>query len=141
MEQLGGVPRLVRTDKGTENIWISVMQRLLRIDQNVNLAGFKSFIEGKSSPNQRIESYWSKLRQGGGGWWINFFKDLRDSGVYADHDPLHQECLKFCFMNVLRKELNSIAEMWNVKDIQVKKKHVTFWRKTRCEVLSAGSLW
>jgi hypothetical protein len=24
-------------------------------------------------------------------------------------------------MNVLRKELNSIAEMWNVKDIQVKK--------------------
>jgi hypothetical protein len=41
--------------------------------------------------------------------------------VYADHDPLHQECLKFCFMNVLRKELNSITEMWNVKDIQVKK--------------------
>ena len=81
MEQLGGVPRLVRTDKGTENIWISVMQRLLRMDQNDNLAGFKSFIEGKSSANQRIESYWSKLRQGGGGWWINFFKDLRDSGT------------------------------------------------------------
>ena len=64
MEQLGGVPRLVRTDKGTENIWISVMQRLLRMDQNDNLAGFKSFIEGKSSAKQRIESYWSKLRQG-----------------------------------------------------------------------------
>ena len=129
VEQLGGVPRLVRTDKGTENIWISVMQRLLRMDQNDNLPGFKSFIEGKSSANQRIESYWSKLRQGGGGWWINFFKDLRDSGVYADHDPLHQECLKFCFMNVLRKELNSIAEMWNVKDIQVKKNTQLFGGK------------
>ena len=68
VEQLGGVPRLVRTDKGTENIWISVMQRLLRMDQNDNLAGFKSFIEGKSSANERIESYWSKLRQDGGGW-------------------------------------------------------------------------
>ena len=121
VQQLGGVPRLVRTDKGTENIWISVMQKLLRMDQDDNLAGHKSFIEGRSTANQRIEAYWSKLRLGGGGWWMNFFKDLRDSGVYADHDPLHQECLKFCFMNVLRKELNSIAEMWNVKDIQVKK--------------------
>ncbi len=121
VQQLGGVPRLVRTDKGTENIWISVMQKLLRMDQDDNLAGYKSFIEGRSTANQRIEAYWSKLRLGGGGWWMNFFKDLRDSGVYADHDPLHQECLKFCFMNVLRRELNSIAEMWNVKDIQVKK--------------------
>jgi hypothetical protein len=76
VQQLGGVPRLVRTDKGTENVWISVMQRLLRMDQNDNLAGYKSFIEGKSSSNQRIEAYWSKLRLGGGGWWMNVFKDL-----------------------------------------------------------------
>ena len=28
---------------------------------------------------------------------MNFFKDLRDSGVYADDDPLHKECLKVLF--------------------------------------------
>lgn len=129
VQQLGGVPRLVRTDKGTENVWIAVMQKLLRMNQNDALAGHKSFIEGKSSANQRIEAYWSKLRLGGGGWWMDFFKDLRDSGVYADHDPLHQECLKFCFMNVLRNELNSIAKMWNVKDIHVKKNAQLFGGK------------
>ena len=32
-------------------------------------------------------------------------------------------------MNVLRKELNSIAEMWNVKDIQVKKNTQLFGGK------------
>ena len=79
-----------------------------------NLAGHNSFIQGKSSANQRIESYWSKLRQGGGGWWMDFFKDLRDSGIFKDHDLLHRECLRFCFMNVLQKEQH------DVKAIQVK---------------------
>jgi len=121
VQQLGGVPRLVRTDKGTENVWTSVMQRLLRRNNADNLAANNSVIQGKSSANQRIESYWSKLKQGGGGWWINFFKDLRDSGTYQDHDPLHVECLRFCFMPIIRKELHSVAELWNIKNIQVKK--------------------
>ena len=120
VQQLGGVPRLVRTDKGTENVWVSAMQKLLRMSQGDNLAGHNSFIQGKSSANQRIESYWSKLRQGGGGWWMDFFKDLRDSGIFRDHDLLHHECLRFCFMNVLRKELHDVAKLWNVKAIQVK---------------------
>lgn len=120
VQQLGGVPRLVRADKGTENIWVSAMQKLLRMNQGDNLAGHNSFIQGKSSANQRIESYWSKLRQGGGGWWMDFFKDLRDSGIFRDHDLLHRECLRFCFMNVLRKELHDVAKLWNVKAIQVK---------------------
>ena len=81
------------------------MQRLLRMDQNDNLAGFKSFIEGKSSANQRIESYWSKLRQGGGGWWINFFKDLRDSGVYADHDRFTKSVWNFVLWMSYAKSL------------------------------------
>ena len=81
VQLLDGVPRMVRTDKGTENIWVSIMQRLLRENDSDDLAGERSVVQGKSSANQRIEAYWSKLRQGGGGWWMNFFKDLRDSGV------------------------------------------------------------
>ena len=94
------------------------MQKLLRRNNADNLAGGNSVIQGKSSANQRIEA--SKLRSGGG-WWINFFKDLRDSGIYIDHDTLHRECLKFCFMPILRNELYSIAKLWNIKAIQVKK--------------------
>ena len=73
------------------------------MNQGDNLARHNSFIQGKSSANKKNESYWFKLRQGGGGWWMDFFKDMHDSGIFRDHGPLYCECLKFCFMNVLQK--------------------------------------
>ena len=105
VQQLGGVPRVVRTDKGTENMWVSIIQSVLRHNNGDEFAGDNSIVQGKSSANQRVEVYWSKLKQGGGGCWMNLFKDLRDSGVFLDADPLHKECLRFCFVPVLRKEL------------------------------------
>ncbi len=115
VQELGGVPRLIRSDKGTENTRIAVLQKMFRMNDRDGLACDKSNIQGKSTANQRIEAFWSKLKQGGGGWWVNFFKDLRDSGIYRDHDPLHRECLELCFMNVLRQELYSVAKLWNTK--------------------------
>ena len=120
VQQLKGVPRLIRTDKGTENIWIATLQKFFRRNDAGGLAGHKSIIQGKSTANQRIEAFWSKLKQGAGGWWVNFFKDLRDSGIYQDHDPLHRECLKLCFMNLIRQEMYSLVSLWNTKRIEVK---------------------
>ena len=57
VQQLEGVPRLLRTDLGTENVWISAIQKLLRRNGTDSLAGEKSVIQGKSSANQRIEAY------------------------------------------------------------------------------------
>ena len=121
VSQLGGVPRMLRMDKGTENGLIADMQTLLRL-LNGGAVDETCVIQGKSSANQRIEAYWSQLKKGGGGWWRDFFRDLRDSGAFLDHDPLHIECIRFCFMPLLRTELHSVAEMWNVKDIHVPKK-------------------
>ena len=70
----------------------------------------KRFIQGKSSGNQRAEAWWSKFREGGGGWWVNLFKDLRDSGHFGE-TFLNKECLKFCFLPVLRQELYLVAEL------------------------------
>ena len=86
---------MARIDKGMENMWVSTIQRLLRYNDGDDLAGDNRIVQG-SSANQRIEAYWSKLRQGGGGCWMNLFKDFRDSGVFLDVDPLLKECLKFC---------------------------------------------
>ena len=66
VQQLGGVPRVVRADKGTENMWVAIIQRLLRYNNSDELAGDDSIVHGKSSANQRVEAYWSKLKQGGG---------------------------------------------------------------------------
>lgn len=48
VQQLGVVPRTLRTDKGTENVWVSTVQRLLRVNDNNDLAGDKSIVQGVS---------------------------------------------------------------------------------------------
>ena len=123
VEQLGGVPRRVRSDKGTENVIIGRLQKYFRWNDSDTFSSSRSFIQGKSSANQRIEAWWSKLRDGGGGWWINMLKDLRDSGIYTDGDIVLNECLKFCFLPILRRELYLVAELWNTHEIQSKKRH------------------
>ena len=123
VEQLGGVPSRLRSDKGTENPVIGRMQQFFRWQDDDQFSASKSFLQGKSSANQRIESWWSKLRDGGGGWWINLFKDLRESGIYKDGDNLMDECLRFCFLPVLRRELHLVAELWNTHNIQSQKRH------------------
>ena len=122
VQQLGGVPRLVRSDKETKNVVVHDLQQLFRWDNEDNLAGSKSFIQEKSSTNQHIESWWSKLGNGGGGWWMNFFKDFRDSGITID-DPVLSECLKPLFMPILYKELFLVAELWNTHTIQSQHRH------------------
>lgn len=88
--------------------------RSSHIDEN---AGEICFIIGRSTANQRIEAYWSQLVKDGPGWWINFFKDLSDLGLFNGSDPVHQDCIRFCFMKILREELYQVAEMWNQHQI------------------------
>lgn len=73
---------------------------------------------GKSVANERIEAWWSQLRQGCADWWIKHFKDLRESGLYCDANVVHVECLRFCYMPVIRSELQRAARLWNVHRIR-----------------------
>lgn len=84
----------------------------------MEMAGDKSFLYGRSTSNQRIEAWWGILRRGCADWWIGFFKDMRDAGLYTDNDPVQVECLKFSFMPVLRKELHRVAVLWNLHRIR-----------------------
>ena len=113
IKQVGGVPRKVRSDDGTENCMIEAIHTFLRTNNNDEDAGLSSFLIGSSTSNQRIEAYWSHLDREGPGWWQNFFKDLRDLGLFNDADPVQVDCIRFCFMRVLRKELNEVAKSWN----------------------------
>ena len=51
-----------------------------------------SFSYGKSVPNQGIAAWWSILA------CINYFKDLRESGLYDDSGFMHVEPLKLLFL-------------------------------------------
>ena len=94
-------PQIIRSDHGTENQVVCFLQSYFRL--NDNGGGQKSFIFGKSCHNQRIEFYWSILRKQFNDWFMGIFNDLRDSGRYDESDPLHRECLRYCFTRLLRK--------------------------------------
>lgn len=118
IKQVGGVPYRCRSDAGTENVNVAAMQRFFRRDANDEFAGEKSFLYGKSTSNQRIEGWWTFLRKSESDFWIKYFKDLRDQGLYDETDLLHVECLKFCYMPLLRDELHRVAKHWNLHKIR-----------------------
>ena len=73
-------------------------------------AAEKSFLYGKSTTNQRIEAWCSILRRGCTDWWIKYMKVLRDRGIYDDSDNIQVECLKFCYCDLIQKELYKVAQ-------------------------------
>jgi hypothetical protein len=111
VQQMGGTARIIRADCGTENVHVAGLQRFFHNDD-------KSFLYGKSCSNQRIEAFWGILRRSCIDWWICYFKDLRDSGLFCDNDDKQTECLKFCFMGIMQEELSMFSQQWNLHKIR-----------------------
>ena len=112
--QIGGTSRVIRADRGTENAGnIAVTQHFFRRLARDDFRAEKSFMYGRSTANQRIEAWWGILRKQCSDWWIKYFKDLRDAGLFCDDDIVHRECLKFCFMDLLQMESHKVAQLCN----------------------------
>ena len=118
LQNLGCTASVIRADMGTENVKIAAIQRYLRHDSGDSWSGEKSFLYGRSVSNQRIEAWWGQLRKGACDWWITHFKDLRDRGLYCDANDVHVECLLFCYMPIIKKELQNVARLWNLHRIR-----------------------
>lgn len=107
------VPRLVRSDCGTENCIIRDIQTALRFNHGDSMSGPSSFLYGRSTSNQRIERLWDTLSNNCTFFWKNLFKDLREIGRFHDHDPIHVECLRFCFLGLIQSDLDEFVQAWN----------------------------
>ena len=112
VEKLGGCPRTVWTDCGTENVIIAALQHVFHgnIANNQQTYGHRYVA---STSNHRIESWWSTFRKSRSEWWLELFKDLAVSGAFCDGNITHVYCLRYCFMEILQKELNFVASSWN----------------------------
>ena len=110
--QIGGLPVKVKADDGTEHSLIEAIHIYLR-SLNGNGDELESFSKISSPQNQRIESYWSILRRDRMGWWRRFLQDLVDLELFSSDDPVIVDCIRFCFMSLIRADLRSIAEEWN----------------------------
>ena len=58
-----GCPRLLRTDPGTENGTMAAIQCYLRMNDDDELAAEKAHRYGSSTRYQRIECWWSHLKE------------------------------------------------------------------------------
>ena len=93
VQELGGVPYKIRGDRGTENGTIEILQRVLKTDN--------SFIYGRSTANQRIESWWGVLRKHCTQYWIDLFGRIRDDGLF-DGDFLDKALIQFTFSKIIQ---------------------------------------
>jgi len=113
ISELKGIPQRIRSDRGTENGRIAAVQRYFREKFDDPYSGEKSFVFGRSTSNQRIEAWWSKLRIYSSQFWINFFKDMIDDGTLDTSNVLAVECLRFCFTRIIQNELDVAKEIHN----------------------------
>ena len=120
--QLNTLPCILRCDRGTENVHLARIQPFLRRDHDDMFSGNDSFIYGKSTGNQRIESWWSILRRQNANYWMNLFKDMITIGLFNPSDPIHIHCIRFCFMHLISNDLTRTAVEWNQHSIVTKKK-------------------
>ena len=97
---------------------MAAAQCFLRQDGDDLFAGIDAHKYGSSPSNQRIEGWWSFFRRGRTDWWINFFKDMSESGMLNIGNQLHMECLWFCFSSILQKDLDGVIEHWNTHRIR-----------------------
>ena len=118
VKEIQGIPRVLRGDRGTENVNVAGLQCYFRRNCHDDMAGNKSFLYGRSVSNQRIKAWWSFLRKLETGWWIRFFKDLVDLGNVDNSNSMHLDCIRFSFTGLIQEELTRIARHWNLHKIR-----------------------
>lgn len=104
-------PKVVRFDRGTENIYIQDLQVFFTNDIN-------SFLYATSTRNQRIEAFWSRLKKYRLCWWIAFFEEMEKERLYKSFLETHAETLLFVFIPIIQSELNEFGRVWNSRNVR-----------------------
>lgn len=101
MNVLGGYPRTIRSDMGTENKSVEKIQKALHELFNTNTTHNLPFIYGRSTANQRIESWWATLRKHNAQYWMNLFEILKDEGWFTG-SFLDKSLIQYCFLEIIQ---------------------------------------
>ena len=107
------VPRVMRSDGGTENVIVRDLRIALRFHHNDDMSGYNSFLTGRSTANHRIERLWRSLSENFTNFWRDEFMFLRDAGIFCTDEPLHVNCARYCFLPIIRTHLQEFMDTWN----------------------------
>lgn len=113
VEKHGFLPTILRTDHGTEATIMADLQRAMRFDHDDENAGMNSYIQGRSTHNQRIEAYWRQFRQHMGDFYMHLFKSMEGESSLDIANPLHIQCLRYAFGNLIQEDLLLTMKEWN----------------------------
>ncbi|KAJ8669224.1 hypothetical protein QAD02_000483 [Eretmocerus hayati] len=111
------VPVIARCDNGGENTLIGSLQICLRSKHDDKMAGPKSYVTGKSTHNQRIESFWGQLRKHSMDYYMQLFRCMEERGL-LDGSDMHKKCMQFCFGPLIKKDLEESKSLWNRHQIR-----------------------
>ena len=89
------------------------MQIAMRAVRDDEYSGEASFCVGTSPANQKIECYWSQLTKERPFWRRHFFSELSGYGFLDSSNVLVIEAIRYCFMHLIRKDLEEVAIRWN----------------------------
>ena len=101
VEESGGCPTIIRGDRGTENSTVRDLQQYFRRNGEDTFGGNKSFIYGKSTSNQRIESWWGFLRRECTQFWMDIFHKLKEEGHF-DGGYLDKNLVLYSFLTLIQ---------------------------------------
>ncbi len=119
VNQQRGLPVLVRADRGSENVNVEIMQRLLRsINDDTQGTLQTTFLYGSSPSNQRIEAWWSILPSLSMESWLNHFVHMETLGLVDTSLTLHLHAVRYVYLPLLRQQLQEVITAWNTHYIR-----------------------
>ena len=124
VKQSNWCPQFLRTDSDVETPLMCVAHYALYwqdcqrrgVTQDVDVED--CYIYGPSTSNVRIESLWSRLRNGQTDSWIRFFRRLEALELFQQHREADRVVLTFIFLPILRAEIHTWAQDWNTHRIR-----------------------
>lgn len=121
VKKCGGVPTIVRTDRGTENVQVAALQIALRYNHDDEFSGYKSYILGKSTRNQRVEAFWNQVKRLATAYYMELFKKMVFENHLDVNNKIHIQILQYCFGPLIRADLERARKEWNSHRIRKQK--------------------
>ncbi|XP_041931226.1 uncharacterized protein LOC121694889 isoform X2 [Alosa sapidissima] len=110
--KLGGCSKILRSDRGTENVHANRLQMFFREDDTGEVHGTPCVIQGRSTANQRIESWWGMYRRQNVDYWRDVFREFQATGDFSG-DFIDKGLIQFCFLKIVQEELDTVVRMWD----------------------------
>lgn len=118
VKKLKNIPTLLRSDRGTENSLIGPIHQALRYIHNDELSGLRSYLVGKSTHNQRIESFWVEIQRLATAHYKELFNPSVEDRILDVKNPMHIEILRLCFGPLIQFDLYIARKTWNEQRVR-----------------------